>query len=259
MPWQFGEYNRRPFQYLFFSMEYHYKESEKFYNEIHKQDALKPEEFNQYLWMKEKAESRACLVSGVAGIEAFANTVLKEFSLRKKEDMSEEILNKHQRKKPIDRWRLIDKVYFLPTLCNKQLTPPAFYFKKDSEAFKLFDELIQIRNSMMHGRLQPALMLFKLRPNKIHLAYDDIDLNFWPMSKAPRDLNSFNYECAKIAYNNISWVRDSLVEFLENIDKRYLSEEKIQLKSPIIMDDNLDKDELLRNWKKYINNINGQY
>ncbi len=222
------------------------------YQKVHGQDPSKPQEFNQDLWMKEKSASRACFIMGIAGIEAFANNVLKDFSIRAKDDLPKNLLSRHQRKNHIDYWRLVDKVYFLPTLCNSQLSPPAVYFRKNTKAFSLFEELVEIRNSIMHGKPEPFMVLAKLKPDRVHELTDNFPDNFWPISKIGKDFSSFNYECAKTAYENIIWVRDSLISFLERVDKKYLMEEKIELISPIINDNNISKEELLENWGKYV-------
>jgi len=203
--------------------------------------------------MKEKAEARASFIAGMAGIEALSNTILSNFGRRTKEDLPDALLSKAQKKSNIDRWRLIDKIYFLPTLCNQDLLPPACYFNKESEAFKLFEELVLIRNGIMHGRPVPTLMLVKLKPNKKHEMKDSFDLNFWPLTKIPKDFSIFNHDCAKIAYDKILWVRDSLVNYLDMIDDIYLKEDKINLISRVIKDDEVTEDYLLKNWKEYIN------
>lgn len=253
MPYQFAKFIRRPFQSLFYSMEYYYNESRELYQKIHAQDPSKPQEFDQRLWMQEKAAARACFIMGMAAIEAFANNILRDFGVRGKEDVPESLLNKSQKKRDVDYWRLTDKVYFLPTLCNAQLRPPASYFKRDSKEFQLFDELVEIRNGIMHGRPEPFLALIKLKPNKLHEVNDNFPENFWSFSNIPKDFTSFNHQCANTAYDNIKWVRDSLVSFLEKVDEKYMNEEKVQLISPIIQDSDLDEAELIRNWKNYVN------
>jgi len=132
------------------------------------------------------------------------------------------------------------------------LTPPAFYFKKDSKAFKLFEELVEIRNTIMHGRPESVLVLCKLKPNKTHEMNSDFAVNFWPLSEIPKDFTAFNHECAKTAYDNITWVRDSLIGFLEKLDVKYFREEQIQLISPVFRESDVDEKELLTNWEKYV-------
>jgi hypothetical protein len=90
-------------------------------------------------------------------------------------------------------------------------------------------------------------------PNKIHNFSDDIEQNFWPISKISRDFSSFNYTCAKVAYKNIVWVKISILKFVEDIDKSYMKDEVIELKSRIIDDSKTTKDELIHNWESYLN------
>jgi len=231
---QYGMFIRRPFQALFDSMEYHYKVSEDLFKRVHAQDPSDSRAFDQKLWVTEKAESRAAFIMGMAGIEAFTNNVLSDFKLRNKEDLKEIHLSKEQKNKFIERWRLVDKVYFLPTLCNSKLEPPEFYFNKDSNEFRLFEELVQIRNSIMHGRPEPWKIKIKFRPDKNHEVYDSFEENFWPLSKIHKDFTSFNYECAKVAYDNIIWLKDRLMGTLERVERKYLIEEKIHLTTPIL-------------------------
>lgn len=252
MPWQFIRYSRRPFQSLFFAFELSYARSQELFIKIHAQDPSRPEDFDQNLWMEEKAFSRDCLIMGMAGIEALANNLYRDFATRSKNDLPDNLLNKNQRKNEIEWWRLTDKVYFLPTICNITLSPPASYFDKESDKYKLFEELIEIRNSILHGRPEALLMLAKLNPNKRHELIDNFDQNFWPCSKLPKDITAINGECAKIAYENIIWVRDSLVGFIEKLNEKYLKEERFTLISPVIPEQNADKNELMTNWRKYI-------
>jgi hypothetical protein len=252
MPWQFIKYVRRPFQALFFSMDHHLNEARVLDRKIHAQDFSDPTKLDQDLWMREKAASRASFIMGIAGIEAFSNNLLGDFAVRRKSDLSEALLNRSQKANPVERWRLTDKVYFLPTLCNRDLAPPASYFKRDSGQFQLFEELVQIRNAVMHGRPTPFLALVKLRPDKKHEANDDIAENFWPLSRVPKDFSSFNYECAKTACENITWVRDSLAGFLDKADDKYLKEEKIELVSTVIPDAAGEQRDLLSNWRDHV-------
>ena len=252
MPWQFAKFIRRPFQSLFYSSEYYYNQSKELHENVHAQDVSKPQELDQDLWMREKAVARASFIMGIAGLEAFANNVLRDFCARERDELPKEFLNKLQRSRPIDRWRLTDRVYFLPTLCNDELVPPAFYFRRDSTTFRLFEELVEIRNGIMHGRPEPFLALVKLKTNKLHEANDNIVDNFWPISQIPRDFSSFNHDCAKTAHDNIKWVRDSLIGFLDKVDEKYMREEKVKLVSPVIPDSKADEGELLRHWRKYV-------
>jgi hypothetical protein len=251
MPWQFIHYHRRPFQSLFFGMEHHLIEAKELYTIIHSWDATKPEECDQDIWMKEKTAARASFIMGVTGIEAFTNNILKDFGLLSKSQIPFESLNKYQRKNDIDFWRLIDKVYFLPSLCQLEFKPPDNYFNRTSKEFLLFEELVNIRNSIVHGKPDPGLRLVKLNPNKKHELIDDLDINWWPLSKIIKDFTAFNYDCAKTARDNIVWVKDSLTQFIDTIDNNYLNNEKFEPASAIIEGDESLREDLLLNWRKY--------
>ena len=252
MPWQFARFASRPFQQLFHGMDYFLAKTEKLYKEIHAKDPTKPEDFNAELWHSEKLNAKACFLMGMAAIEALANFILDDYSVRDKGALPKKMLNKAQKSQKIERWSLADKVYFLPTLCNCRLEPPAFYFIRDSRAFKIFEELVAIRNGMLHIIPETRLVLIKLKTSKIHERHDDFPENFWPVSHIFRDYSTFNFTSAKTARDNICWIRDSLNNFIEKIDEKYLKEEKLHLISEIIPEERNSKSDLIKNWKKYV-------
>ncbi len=251
MPWQFGKYNRRTFQYSFQAMEHFIKESRQLYDQIHSRAPEYWLTHSQGPIIKEKFVSQSVLIFGVAGIEALANCVLKEFSLRDKNSLPESMLSKNQRNNEIEFWRLIDKVYFLPTLCNKDFSPPAVYFKRDSTIFQKFAELIKIRNSMMHGRLSASILLIELKPGLVKEIDDDIEINNWPITGIKKDPSSFNYSSAQIAFDTISWVKGTIVKLVDAIDNNYLESEQITLISDIVETD-ADKAYLKSNFRDFI-------
>ena len=105
----------------------------------------------------------------------------------------------------------------------------------------------------MHGRPHLFLALFKLNPDRLNSLIDDIDArDFWPISRIPRDFVSFNGKCARTACENIKWVRDSLVEFLEKVTKDYMQKNIIKLVSRIYTEEEVTEDELRSNWSKYV-------
>ncbi len=189
---------------------------------------------------------------GIAGIESLANSLLAEFRLFEKDDLDLSWLDSYLRRQPIDRWPLSQKVYFTPTLCNSPLVGPSRYFKQNSKTFRVFEELVEIRNSIVHGRPSPKLVLFKLNPSKFHTMYDSFPDQYWPLSHIHNDLVSFNFDYAKLSRDNIAGIRNSLIKFVPKAGKKYLREEKIHLVSEVIKDDEIDEDELIKNWKEYV-------
>lgn len=231
---QYGRLLRRLFQSLFNNMECHYKEGNELYAKLHAQDFSNPLMLDQELWAREKAASLSSFIMGMAGIEALANYIYLDFGLRKKEDLPTELLNKRQKNKTFEFWNLADKIYFLPSLCNLDFNPPDSYFKKDSKEFKLFEELVEIRNNIMHGRPTSTLIRILHEPGNIKGLFDNFSENYWPRSKIQKDFTSFNFDCAKTTYENIIWVRNSLIKFIDKLDEKYLREEQIKLTSPVI-------------------------
>lgn len=238
----------------------HYDKAEKLYKDLHAQDINDPEKLDQQLWMQEKAAARAAFIMGIAAIEAFTNNVLTDHAIRSKEDIPKNLLfHSAQKGQKLEKWRLIDKVYFAPLLCNEILSPPACYFDRQSAAFRTFAELVEIRNSIMHGNSFPFLVLIDLTDATNKVIMDDFQLNFWPLSRIPHDFSSFNFKCAETACKYIAWVRDSLVKFIDRVDQKYMTHEQIKLISPIIADQTATKDELLKNWKSYIQDDSFRY
>jgi hypothetical protein len=252
MPWQFAHYYGRQFQALFFGMEYHLQEAKELYSIIHSWNLAEPNECDQNIWMKEKTTARASFIMGIAGIEAFANNVLNDFGVLTKEQIPCELLNKNQQRNKMNYWRLPDKVYFLPSLCKSNFVSAENYFDRNAHEFQLFEELVSIRNSIVHGKPKPWLGLIKLNPDKRHELIDNFEINKWPISKIFKDFSSFNYDCAKTARDDVVWIKDSLSKFIEGIDEKYFREEKFKLISHLIEGDDTIREELLNNWRKYV-------
>lgn len=233
-------------------MEDALKRAEELHKTIQRQDPNHPERFDQILWMREKAASRECLVMGVAGVEALANSLLSEFACHKIEDIPTGLIKKRLRKLTIEWWPLGEKVYFTPALCNPLLSPPSKYFSNSSKMFRVFEELIEIRNSLVHGKPWPRLVLFRLNRNMIHTMNDDFPHQKWPESGIHKDLVCFNYDSAKIVRDNVSGIKNALLRHVPRAGKKYLSEEKIRLVSPIIDERGGDEKLLMADWKKFV-------
>lgn len=251
MPWQFVKYVRRPFQQLFFGMKHLLEESKLLYDKIQGQDPKRPDKFDNNLWVREKIYSKSCFLTGIAAIEGFANFILSDFAVRGKDSLVS-LLDKSQKSQKIERWPLVEKIYFLPSLCNKRLTPPAFYFKRNSKAFMIFMELAEIRNNILHASPEPRLALIKLQKSGFHEEYDDFEENFWPYSRIFKDYSAFNHTAAKVAYDNIIWIRDSLIKFIDRLDKKYLLDENYTPISKRYSEEEFSKEELIDDFKKYI-------
>jgi hypothetical protein len=252
MPWQFCKHIRRNFQPLFLSMERHYRESERLRAKILAQDPRNPEDFDQQLWNDEKSASRASFIMGMAAIEAFANSLLSDFAVHDKSQIPPVMISKHLSKTRIDRWPLAEKIYFLPTLCNRPISPPATFFDRQSRDFRLFEELIEITNSIMHGRPTVIMLLAHLSHSKLHTMIDEFDQNFWPISEIPRDFTSFNQQCAEAAFHTLTWVRDSLITHVGGLDRQYLGEERMRLISRVFREDEVSRESLLKDWKDFV-------
>jgi len=221
---------RRPFQPLLEDMQVFLPKAEELFHQIRQQDPDHPEKFDKQLWEAEKAFARASFIMGMAGVEAFCNAVLADHKCHEKKDLPKEWLNRRQRERNLDMWRLVDKVKFIPTLCNTALKSPVEYFDMKCSEFGRFEELVEIRNSIMHGRITQHKNLITFDSRRRHIIDDDFPENYWKLSNIHRDFATFNYECAVKASEMISWVIKKVTEFLHGrINDRYFTDFEIKL------------------------------
>jgi hypothetical protein len=219
----------RPFQALFNDADYFLQEAQLYQEKVTQSKSLGKDFADQTSLRISRSNARACVVALVAGLEAFANSVLKEFGKRSVDEVNPEWLTRNQKKIDLDRWTLKDKVRFIPTLCNSKADNPVLFFKTDSVEFKLFAELVEIRNSIAHGRIVSIKMKVTMYSDKKHEADTAFPENVWPNSDFPKEIYAINYDCAKKAYTCVMFVVKSLILFLNNqINNVYLTEQEFK-------------------------------
>jgi len=227
---QWGKMVRRTFRSLFSDTQFYLSKAELAFEKVHSQDTSHPEKLNMKLWEEEKAYSRACFIFGVAAIEAFCNALIEEYRIHKLDELPSEWTNHKQKQNALDWWKLEWKVQFIPTICNEELKHPAEYINPDCREMKLFSLHVKVRDSIMHGRIHEPHIRLRRDEKGVWNLDDDLPENFWPKSDIPKDFTSFNYECAKLAYDNIMWVRDKLIECLGlRITRGFLNQDVIEV------------------------------
>lgn len=225
----------RPFQPLFAAMETLLNEAKPLHAEIMGANVTGPDDVDQQKWAREKHLATGSFIMGVLGIEAFVNCLWEEFKLRTPLDMPDEWFGRKGRitnlkERPFEKWKLQEKVYFIPTICSPGAKPPSDFFKKNARHWQRFDEVVEIRHRLAHARPVRADWVVTLGQDKLHTVDDSKRSNFWARTKIPKDIRSFNYECAQIGVDEVTWVRDSIMKFLaDRIPSKYLHEEVIQI------------------------------
>lgn len=219
----------RPFQSLFNDAEYFLSEAKIFHDRVQKSKTNNNEFADQNYLRLERANSRASIIASVAGLEAFANSVLSEFRKRQPNEMDADWLTRKHKEVPLDRWSLKDKINFLPSLCNSKVKHPECFFDMNSESFKLFKEIVEVRNTLAHGRIVDVKYVVTLFSDRKHEADSNYPENMWQVSKFPKEISALRYNHALQTNRNIIWVLKSLISFLDSkIDRKYLLEQEFK-------------------------------
>ena len=225
----------RPFQPLFAAMETLLREAEPLHREIMNKKVTGPYDVDKTLWAREKHLATGSFIMGIMGIEAFVNCLWAEFPLRRPPDMPYEWFGGKGRiaslkERPFERWKLQEKVFFIPSICCSTAKPPKDFFKKNSRHWQRFDEVVAIRHRLAHARPVWTDWKITLGQDKLHTVDDSKRSNFWARTEIPKDIRGFNYGCAQIGFEEVTWVRDSIMTFLvDRVPSKYLHEEVLQI------------------------------
>lgn len=202
-------FTERTFQPLFQDMEL-FLALARVENTMIQSHDLNESLMNQEVWMKEKAFSRASFVLGMAALEAFCNALLDDYRQQEPAVLRRFNINSKRLKKSLDRWTLPDKIAYLPTLCSIELLNPSRFFDKTSEQFQLLDEMVDVRNDMVHGQLVNRKVEID-----IEAKHTVNGRNVIPMTdQFPRNLAIFNYSCALKARDCVDWFKTKLQRHL---------------------------------------------
>lgn len=219
----------RPFQALFNDSDYFLDKALEYHDALITSKSKENEFADQNALSLERSNARACFISSVTGLEAFVNSVQKEFGRREPTDLNPEWLTRKHKDKAFDRWPLKEKIKFLPTICNFEAKEPSCFFKVNSANYELLEELIEIRNSYVHGRIVNIKYKVTLYSDRRHEADTAMSENVWPKSDFPLEIYSINHECAEKAYKNVFWAVKSIITFLDvKIEKQYLAEQEFK-------------------------------
>jgi hypothetical protein len=164
-----------------------------------------------------RAHCRACIVMGVAGVEAFANWVIDRRMQRQPADIPEKWLPEYLKPGKYKQWPLRQKLWLLPSLCLAKPRSPEEFWKRQGGRFNRFAEYIRIRNSIAHGHTAETKLRVKGHRHGVRIVDDSefVD-NFWPLSRLPRDMFSLKYEDAERAHKSMVWMMQRLVTALED-------------------------------------------
>lgn len=224
-----GILNSKSFQALFDDSYFFYKNASEINIKYHESIDPKSKLSDQFLLNQMRSFSRACIISAIAALESLSNHLIKDFKKHDKKDIPERWFasdSKWQNKR-IMEWPLIQKIRFLPTICNKKLKSPDEYFEFPDYKLELFCELVTIRNKIVHGKLVPVRISIDTKTKILKADYPE---NYWPISKIPKDIFNIDFSHADIAYRNVVYIRDKLRDFMPDIlDDEYLTKQKIQL------------------------------
>lgn len=223
------EFTERTFQPLFHDMDLFLELAKVEHALIHSQ-TLNEAVMSQKVWLKEKAFSRASFVLGMAGLEAFCNALLEDYRKQEPRVLVNFGVNRKRLKKSLDRWTLFDKIIYLPTLCNTELLNPSRFFDRESEKCLLLEEMVDVRNEMLHSQLVTRKVELDVGSKKnvngrnVIPASDQFPENFWPISQFPRDLAVFSYPCALKARDCVDWFRTQLRQHLRGtVPENYMT------------------------------------
>ncbi len=162
--------------------------------------------------------ARASFLAFIFSIEALANDILhSEFRAVADHEIPDDMAEKFgvNKKKGVSWCALSDKIALLPYLCKTPVDWNKTFFNKGSKDFQVFNELVQIRDSLAHARPVKRKIEIEISPSRTHKMVDNFPENFWPMTKIPRDLYNLNEEQAEIAKFSIDWMRSQLDSFLD--------------------------------------------
>ena len=216
----------RPFQALFNDADYHLESAEKYHNTLVDQSKKKEVLPDQSLLKKETAHSRACIIVTILGLEAFCNSVLAKIKVREADSLPEEW---ELRKSQAGNWPIRPKIRCLPTFCNKEIIRPDEVFPEDDKVYEMFCELVDVRNSLAHGRLTQVVYSVTFKPDRVHSVDDRHPENFWPISGIPKDIFGIAYPHAQRAHDNlVKMIRKLLASLDCGITKAFLLDQEIR-------------------------------
>lgn len=228
----------RPFQPLLLASEDLLKLAKPYYDQIqeHKLEYDSSGNFEPLpdgVWQIEKSLSIAAFMTKYAGMEAFLNSCLNDFSKKNPEELSDNYfvgplssIKKKIKKSNPKNWRLDTRLFLSIPICSEPEIDPTSIFNIESNEWKEFEEVIEIRHSFAHANSVDIKQVATKVGPKEWIADDSHPDNFWPLTKTPKDHRILNYESAKNLNRIIEWAISNCKHALKNlIDENYGSQE----------------------------------
>ena len=107
---------------------------------------------------------------------------------------------------------------------------PSVIFDINSNDWKKFEELIEIRHSFNHAVEVRTRQEARKEAPKLWLVNNQFPENIWPINKVERDHRVLNFKSASNLSEVIDWAMDRLTNaFPEKLNNSYMTEETIQL------------------------------
>lgn len=203
------------FQGLFSDADYHIEQAETFHLIVKQSAAREPLNTDQVALGKARAHGRACIVTVIAGMESLCVCLEDLLPTRTVEDLPDDWVPRKLRKRKFRFWPLVAKVRFVPVLCCEQLRTSDSYFCESDAALKEFEEMVRIRNRIVHGGKVTTRYSIEFGENNLHTICDDFPDNFWDITHFPTDIRSLSYNEASQTYILVLELARQMVAYLD--------------------------------------------
>jgi hypothetical protein len=203
------------FQGLFSDADYHLDQAEYFHSIVKQSAARGPLNADQVALGKARAHGRACIVTVIAGTESLCVCLEDLLRTRAVEDLPADWIPKNQRGRMFRFWPLVLKVRFIPVLCCDQLRTHDSYFRESDVALRELEEMVKIRNRIVHGGKVTTRYTIDFGENNLHTVRDDFPDNFWDITHFPTDIRSLSYDEANQTYTLVLELARQMVAYLD--------------------------------------------
>jgi hypothetical protein len=213
------------FQGHFTDAQFHLEQSGLFHSVVKNSVVTDPKQADQVALAKSRAHGRAAFISIVAGCESLCNCIEQQFAKRKSDNLPTDWVSKKVRERLFRDWSISTKIRFLPVLCCNESNPPSSYFQSYLQQLREFDEIVKIRNSLIHGAYVETRYKIVFGDGNFH-TISDFQENFWPITRIARDPRSLTYDEVNIAYTKVMAVMaEAIRQVGSGIDERFLRDE----------------------------------
>lgn len=230
---------RRPFQLMFLGMNQYLEESKPLYKKISETDiaSIDNESVASYqaLYNKEKVLSISSFLLGMNALESFANCLYDELKYKESNELADIYFGSHRRIKDFKlrsyyKWILKEKLYFLPSLILVEGKLPPNYIDKESLNWKKLEEIIDIRNEIVHLKPRKLKGTVERKDNgEIIMKNSDKDSE-WRITQIPKDSNHFDSRQAEKTVTIILHWKNEILKLLGAVvPKDFLTGKKMEV------------------------------